>query len=132
MFLTMAWRNIWRQKKRTLITVVALTFGVCGIVFMHSYGGGVWSEVVNIMTRTTLGHLQIHGNGYQTEPAIYNTVPDPVAVEADLLRLIPDAKPLRRVLGFGFGDLQQSGASAIEIDFFLISLKDVSNRGNIP
>ncbi len=101
MLLKMAWRNIWRQKRRTLITVISLTFGVTGIVFMHSYGGGVWEEVVAIMTRTTLGNLQVHGNGYQEEPAIYNTVPDPQAVEAQLAQLIPNAHPLRRVLGFG-------------------------------
>lgn len=101
MLLKMAWRNIWRQRRRTLLTVTALTFGVAGIVFMHSYGGGLWSEVVNIMTRTTLGDFQIHGEGYQAEPAIYNVVPDPMAVEAALARVIPGARPVQRVLGFG-------------------------------
>jgi len=101
MLLRMAWRNIWRQRRRTLITVVTLTFGVCGIVFMHSYGGGVWSEVVRIMTRTTLGNLQVHGAGYQDEPLVHKVVPDPVAVEAALRDALPGAQPLQRVLGFG-------------------------------
>lgn len=101
MLLKMAWRNIWRHKGRTLITVVALSVGVAGIVFMHSYGGGVWSEVVSMMTRTTLGHLQIRANGYQDEPSIHKVVPDPMAVEAELGRLVPGARPLKRVMGFG-------------------------------
>ena len=40
LFLRLAWRNIWRNRKRTLITVIALSFGVSGIVFQHSYGQG--------------------------------------------------------------------------------------------
>ncbi|MBN2359626.1 MAG: ABC transporter permease [Deltaproteobacteria bacterium] len=101
MQLRMAWRNIWRQKRRTLITVVTLTLGVAGIVYMHSFGGGMWTAVIRIMTQTTLGNLQIHGNGYQAEPLVHKVVPDPVAVEAALSKALPGARPLQRVLGFG-------------------------------
>jgi len=36
MLLKMAWRNTWRKKKRSLITIAALAGGVVGIVFIHS------------------------------------------------------------------------------------------------
>lgn len=115
MLLRLAWRNIWRQKRRTLITVITLSFGVTGIVFMHSYGGGVWSSVVEIMTRTTLGNLQIHGEGYQDEPMVHKVVPDPVAVESALKQALPTAQPLQRVLGFGLVATEDLSTAAMVV-----------------
>ena len=84
MLLKMAWRNIWRKKKRSLLTMTALAAGVVGIVFIHSFGEGVWGTVIKMTTSAFLGHLQVRSNGWEDEPAIYKTVPDPEAVEAAL------------------------------------------------
>ncbi|MFH1464199.1 MAG: ABC transporter permease [Pseudomonadota bacterium] len=101
MLLKMAWRNIWRKKKRTLITVISLAAGVWGITFMHSFGEGVWSTVVQMTTAAYLGQMQVRALGWEDEPAIYNTVSDPAAVEDSLARVLPGAQALPRVTGFG-------------------------------
>ncbi len=101
MLLALAWRNIWRNTRRTLITVVALGLGVVGIVFLHSYRECTYGEMVRGITAGLVGHIQVHGKGYQEAPAVEVVVKDPVAVEARLTSALPFAKVERRVLGAG-------------------------------
>jgi ABC-type lipoprotein release transport system permease subunit len=118
MLVKMAWRNLWRKKKRTLITITALTAGVCGIVFMHSVGEAMWGTVVKLTTSASLGHIQVRSNGYQDEPAIYKTVPGAAAVAAKIQQTLPDAVVLPRVQGFGLaaGDKVSSAAMIMGLE----------------
>ena len=118
MLLKMAWRNIWRKKKRSLITMTALAGGVLGIMFIHSFGEGVWGAVIKMTTSAFLGHMQVRGNGWEDEPAIYKTVPDPIAVEAALKQTLPDAATLPRVMGFGLaaGEELSTGVMIMGLD----------------
>jgi ABC-type lipoprotein release transport system permease subunit len=112
MLLKMAWRNVWRNKRRTLITTLALAFGVMAIVVIHSFREVATDEMFRSVTRGLVGHIQIHGRGYQASPEIDNLVRDPSAVESALSGLIPGAQSERRVLG---GGLAGSGESSTAV-----------------
>src|SRR5262245_4569092 len=82
MLLTIAWRNVWRNARRSVITMSALGVGVAGIVAIFSYREVANEAIVADVTAGLVGHLQVHALGYQEAPAIGLTVQSPVQVEA--------------------------------------------------
>src|SRR4051812_9094624 len=101
MLVTMAWRNVWRNARRSIITMTAMSVGVAGIVGLYSYREAANEMIVRDVTTGLLGHLQVHGKGYQEAPAISTVVQNPVQVEAALNGALPGAKAERRVIGAG-------------------------------
>ena len=75
MILSLAWRNIWRNKRRTIITVAAVAFAVFMSALMTSFQSGVWDEVVDGAVNTYYGYAQIHKNGYWEDQSIENAMP---------------------------------------------------------
>jgi len=61
---TMAWRNIWRNKRRTLITVASIFFGVLLSTFMTSMQEGTYSKMIDNVVGFYSGYIQIHHPEY--------------------------------------------------------------------
>ncbi|MBI5609778.1 MAG: ABC transporter permease [Deltaproteobacteria bacterium] len=114
MWLALAWRNLWRNSRRTLITVAALGLGVMAITFLHTYRESVFGQLLDNVTSGALGHLQVHAAGWQKNPELERAIADPAAVEAVVQRTLPGAKVAPRVLGFGLvGSGEQSTGAAV-------------------
>jgi len=69
----MAWRNLWRNKRRTLIAVASIFFGVLLSAFMSSMQEGSYENMVNIAVKFYSGSMQIHKDGYWDNQAINNS-----------------------------------------------------------
>ena len=110
MLLKLAWRNIWRNKRRTILSVLALSLGVTAIVALHSFREVANEEMIRGVTSGLVGHVQVHGRGYQEAPEIGNVVSDAVAVEAKLAGALPGAETERRVLGAGLAGAGEAAA----------------------
>lgn len=110
MLITMAWRNVWRNARRSIITMSAMSFGVAGIVGLYSYREAANAMIVRDVTAGLVGHLQVHGRGYQEAPAISTVVPNPVQVEAALKGSLPGAKAEKRVIGAGLAGAGERSA----------------------
>ena len=110
MLITMAWRNVWRNARRSLITMTAMTVGVAGIVGLYSYRESANDVIIRDVTTGLLGHLQVHGLGYQEAPSISTLVKNPVQVEATLQGVLPHAKAERRVIGAGLAGAGERSA----------------------
>jgi putative ABC transport system permease protein len=108
--LKLAWRNIWRNKRRTVISVAALALGVTAIVSMRSIFEVSTTEMARAITTGLIGHAQVHGRGYQDSPEMTNVVPDPVTVEARLANTLPGATTERRVVGAGLAGSEDVSA----------------------
>lgn len=72
----MAYRNVLRQKRRTLLTVVTMLGGFVLASISIAWSDGAYNHVIDMFTRTRLGHIQIHGQGYLDKPTLYNTIND--------------------------------------------------------
>lgn len=70
MLLKLAWRNIWRNKRRTLITAASIMFAVFFASFMQSLQKGVWDNMLGNVVNFYYGYAQIHQKGYQDEQSI--------------------------------------------------------------
>jgi ABC-type lipoprotein release transport system permease subunit len=77
----MAWRNLWRNKRRTLITLSSIAFGVFLAVIFTGMSDRSWSDVINLAARMGTGHVTIQHPEYLDMPAIKRSVVDVERVE---------------------------------------------------
>ena len=80
----MAWRNIWRNTRRTVLTICAITFSSLLLVFMLSFQFGSYETMINTSVKIQTGHLQVQSQAYQDKKSIRLVVSDPSAVAAIL------------------------------------------------
>lgn len=82
--LKLAYRNILRQRRRSLLTALSMAGGYMLFVFSMSLLEGSWSNVVDIFTLDHTGHIQVHKDDYAKRPKIHKTIENPAAVETTL------------------------------------------------
>ena len=70
--IAMAWRNLFRQKRRTLITLSALIIGLCGVVIFQGYIGSLMRGFRDSTIRSGIGHLQIAASSGYFEDGEFN------------------------------------------------------------
>ena len=66
----MAWRNLWRRKRRTLITAISIGFGVMLAVTFTGSGDYWYTNMINAGATMGLGHITIEPNGYNQTPSL--------------------------------------------------------------
>ena len=93
--LKLAWRNIWRNKGRSVITIAAVMFCVIFAVVLRSFQVGVWENMIHEIVGNNFGYLQIHEDGFWADQSLDRTM-DLGAVNSEELlavdgvdRLIP-------------------------------------------
>ncbi len=82
MMLDLAVRNLWRQPRRTAVTLAAVVVGTLVVVGVRGFLNGIQDALIRDVTRGTFGALQIHKKGYLE------------SLEASPLALSFDAAPL--------------------------------------
>ncbi len=71
--LKLAWRNLWRNKRRTLITAASIFFGVLLATLMSSMQEGSYSSMINNIVKFYSGYIQIQNEDYWETKTINNT-----------------------------------------------------------
>ena len=87
--LRMAWRNLWRHRRRTWLTVGAMIFSNLILVFAISLQFGSYQMMIDNTLKAYTGHLQIQRKGYNDEPRMRSSIEG----------IIPLADEVRRQLG---------------------------------
>ena len=65
-----AWRNLWRRKRRTLITGISIGFGVMLAVTFTGTGDYGYTNMINTSAIMGLGHVTIEPHGYNQTPSL--------------------------------------------------------------
>ncbi len=98
MYLQLAWRNIWRNPRRTTVILAAVIIGVWSMIFLGALMRGIAVGMVKNGIATLTGHIQIHHKGYRDDPAIENSITNRQVVEKALSQSLPPrAQWTRRV-----------------------------------
>jgi len=74
MLLKLALRNIFRNKRRTLITIGAIAFAVFLSSVMVSFQKGVWDSVIASSVNLFFGYVQVHEKGFWDEQSLDNSM----------------------------------------------------------
>jgi len=87
--LRMSWRNLWRHKRRTWLTVGAMIFSNLLLVFMISLQFGSYRMMIDNTLKAYTGHIQIQRDGYLDDQKMRSSIDD----------IIPLAEEIRNKLG---------------------------------
>ena len=85
----MAWRNLWRNKRRTLITFASVFFGVLLATFMSSMQEGSYTSMIDNVVKFYSGYIQIQNEEYWDNKTINNSM-EPTGELFDIASSIPE------------------------------------------
>ncbi len=113
-----AFRNIFRRKKRSALTALMMAGGCT--LFALSFGlvDGTYSNVIDMFTRDRTGHIQVHKDGYLDKPSIYKTIDDPDSIGSKIesVAYVEAWAPRVYTSALAFAGTKTSGVQIVGID----------------
>jgi len=71
----LAWRYLWRNHRRTIIMLSAISIGAWAMMFMMALTRGMVDQMISDGVSVIPGHVQIHNPAYLDDPSITNRIP---------------------------------------------------------
>lgn len=98
MFFQIAWRNIWRNPRRTAVILIAVLIGIWSMIFLGALMRGMVDGMIENGISTLTGHIQIHHADYRKDPVVQNSMHGEKKVVAELDTVLPEgARYVRRI-----------------------------------
>ena len=94
MIIKIAWRNIFRNKKRTLITIGSIFIALFLIILMRGMQFGFYENLIKTVVESYSGYIEIHDKGYWENQSLNNSM----IVDKQLLNEINEIKGVENVL----------------------------------
>ncbi len=118
LILRMAWRNLWRQKRRTWLTATAMIFSNVLLVFMISLQFGSYDMMINNTLQIFSGHFQVQQSGYNESPKLRLGIDSIQSLAQDLRQAMPGARVASRAAAFALASSEQRsyGIQVIGVD----------------
>jgi len=113
----LAWRNVLRNARRSLITIAAIAIGLAALLFLWGFNDGVHNSMMRNLQQAIIGSVQIHADGYFRHPKLSRDLPDVQRVE-DLLIKLGVQQYTRRIRTFALaaGDDNSEGLVLLGVD----------------
>jgi putative ABC transport system permease protein len=96
----LAWRNIWRQKRRTWLTALAMIFSNVLLVFMISLQFGSYEMMIGNSLRMLTGQVQVQQAGYLDDQKMRQVVGDIRELATEIRDSLPHASVTARAMTF--------------------------------
>lgn len=114
--LKLAWRNVWRNTRRSVVTIAATSLALFVMIvytgLVTGYVDGLQSNILDL----EVGDAQAFAEGYREKPSLYTTIEDP-AMMADKLQAAGfEVSGRLLATGLGAGEDSSSGVQLIGID----------------
>jgi ABC-type lipoprotein release transport system permease subunit len=74
MWWTFAWRNLWRQRRRTIVTCTAMAIGIAMTMGIVCFQDGFNQEMERVMVDQRLGHIQINHSDYPGRRSMHDVL----------------------------------------------------------
>ena len=131
MFFQIAWRNIWRNPRRTTVILLAVVIGVWSMVFLGALMRGMVNGMIDNGIATLTGHIQLHKNGYRNDPVVDHSMSNTEEVETILAAQLPvGARYVKRIRVNAIANNARHSAGITFVGIEPDKEKDVSFIGN--
>ncbi len=84
--LTLSWRNLWRNRRRTAIMLGAISVGVWAMIFMTALMRGMVDDMLEQGIRNLPGHVQIQHPEFLDDPNVVNNIGEPEGALLEVLQ----------------------------------------------
>jgi putative ABC transport system permease protein len=81
MILLLAWRNVLRNARRSMLTIAAIAIGLAALLFLWGFNDGVHNSMMRNLQQVIVGSVQIHAANYFRHPKLTRDLPDALKVE---------------------------------------------------
>lgn len=109
----LAWRNVWRNKRRTILTLLTIVIGCAMIIFMNALAKGGHDQMIEDAVGLNTGHIQIHERGFWEN----QTIDYALKASPEMLRAITADKRIAgysiRVITGGLLSYRENTAGAV-------------------
>lgn len=130
MLISISWRNIWRNKVRSLVIIFSIALGIFSGVIAGAFFKGMADQRIQKVIKTELSYVQIHNPGFEQTSDFANFISNAKEIEDKILK-IPNVTGVSRRIS-----IQSMAASAETASGVLISgifpedEKNVTNISN--
>lgn len=116
LYFRLAWRNLWRHRRRTLIVVAAMALGLGLMMFYDGLLDGFDQAIYGNAIKVLGGNIQVHAQGYRlnTSQTAFVPLPDDQAV-IRAAQAIPQVETASRRISIGGLASSPEGAFAVNI-----------------
>lgn len=94
LFIVLAWRNLWRNKRRTIIASASVFFALFLALIMRSLQYGSYYHMIDSSVRMYTGYIQVHAEGYWEERGLEKFI----EVDDSLFKKIENIKGVTLVI----------------------------------
>ncbi len=113
--LKLAFRGLWRHKVRTIVTLLAVSFGqLMGLVFLCMNDGGHELMIELGVRQGRAGHVVVQAKDYQKNQSVELLVTDPNRIRREIKKKLPKSRVVLRVFG---GALAKTAEKAVGVLF---------------
>jgi len=114
----LAWRNIWRRKRRTMITAFSIGFGVMLAVTFTGSGDYTYTNMIDMGASMGMGHVTVEPVGYNLKPTLDKRLTGTEALHKQIMTLDGVANATVRITGQAmFASARKSvGGAFIAVD----------------
>ena len=89
MYITLAWRNLWRNRRRTLIILTAVIIGISSMIVMAAFSRGTVRGMVYNAINNLVGHIKIEHKQHPADPAIEHRITNPEKIARQVAEMLP-------------------------------------------
>ncbi len=122
----MAWRNVWRNRRRTIVTVSAMSFALFVMILYSAMVEGYLEGMERSILDLEVGDVQVFAGDFRENPSLYTVIEEP---EKLIEPLSADGfTASARVLAFG---LAAAGESSAGVSFRGVDVEQDATVSNI-
>jgi ABC-type lipoprotein release transport system permease subunit len=123
----LAWRSIWRNRRRTIITICSISLGLLIAVFFIAFAEGVYEKMTDDAVRMLGGHVTLEHPEYRDAPAVDMVVSGLDKVR-EAIEKIPEVERTKAVV-LGQGVIK-SGLGAVGVA--VLGIEPSAEKGSSP